>query len=101
MLVVHATIPVDPAHRDRAVELMRTLAVESRAEEGVIDYRVTTDIEDENVFRIVERYEDEAAFGAHVETEHFGEFEAALPELLDGEPTITRFDVENATDVEL
>jgi len=101
MLVVHATIPVDPAHRDRAVELMRTLAVESRAEEGVIDYRVTTDIEDENVFRIVERYEDEAAFGAHVETEHFGEFEAALPELLDGEPTITRFDVENAADVEL
>jgi len=101
MLVVHATFPIDPNHRDRAVELMRELAEHSRAEDGIIDYRVNTDIDDANLFRFVERYESEAAFGAHVETDHFGEFEAALPELLDGEPDVTRFDVESVSDVEL
>jgi quinol monooxygenase YgiN len=101
MLVVHATFPIDPNHRDRAVELMRDLAEQSRAEEGIVDYRVNTDIDDPDLFRFVERYEDEAAFGAHVETEHFREFEAALPELLDGEPTVTRFDIESVSDVEL
>jgi len=38
---------------------------------------------------------------AHAETAHFGEFEAAHPELLDGEPDVTRSDVESVSDVEL
>jgi len=80
---------------------VRELAEKSREEEGVIDYRVTTDVEDSNVVRIFEQYEDETAFGEHAETDHFGEFEAALPDLLAGEPTVTRFDVDSATDVEL
>jgi len=101
MLVIHATFPIEPTHRDRAVEQMRTLAERSRAEDGIVDYRVTTDIDDPTLFRFVEQYESEAAFEAHVETDHFRDFEAALPELLDGEPDVTRFDVENVSDVEL
>jgi quinol monooxygenase YgiN len=101
MLVVHATFPIDPAQRDRALDLMYELAEESRAEDGVVDYRVAVDIEDENVFRFTERYESEAAFGAHTETDHFGTFEDALPDLLAGEPEVTRFDVESASEVEL
>ncbi|OYR44142.1 MULTISPECIES: hypothetical protein [unclassified Halorubrum] len=35
------------------------------------------------------------------ETDHFREFEAALPDLLAGEPEVTRFEVDSATEMEL
>ncbi|QSW99743.1 putative quinol monooxygenase [Haloterrigena alkaliphila] len=101
MLVIHATFPVEPDSRDEALELVRDLAEDSREEDGIIDYRVATDVEEPNVFRFFERYEDEAAFGAHAETDHFQAFEEALPDLLAGEPDVTRFDVESSSPVEL
>lgn len=101
MIVVHATFPIDSKRRDEALELVRDLAEHSRGEEGVIDYQVATDVGDPNVFRFIEQYEDEAAFEAHSETDHFETFEAALPDLLAGEPEVTQFDVDTATDVEL
>lgn len=101
MIVIHATFPIDSGHRDEAVDRARELAEQSRQEDGTVEYRVATDIEDESTLRFFERYEDEAAFAAHGESEHFGEFEEALPELLAGEPTVTRFDVETASELEL
>lgn len=101
MIVVHAEFPVKAEEREKAVESARSLAEESRREDGVLEYRVTADTDDENVLFFVERYEDEEAFGAHAETEHLGEFAAELPDLLAGEPEVTRFDVSEATDVEL
>ncbi|MFB6197895.1 MAG: putative quinol monooxygenase, partial [Halobacteriaceae archaeon] len=53
------------------------------------------------VVRFFEQYEDEAAFEAHTQTDHFQEFEAALPNLLDGEPEVLKFDVESATELDL
>jgi len=101
MLIVHATFPIAPDRRDEALDQIETLAEQSRGEDGVVDYRVATDVEDPNMFRFFERYEDEAAFGAHAETDHFQEFEAALPDLLAGDPEVMRFDVESATTVDL
>jgi len=101
MLVVHAAFPIAAEHRERATELVRELAENSREEEGIIEYRVAVDVDDENLFRFFEQYEDKAAFGAHAESDHFERFEAELPELLAGEPDVTRFEVESATDVEL
>ncbi|WP_136591567.1 putative quinol monooxygenase [Salinigranum halophilum] len=101
MIVVHATFPVDQDRREDAAELFRNVAKHSRKEDGIIEYRVAADIDDQNVFRFVEQYEDEAAFGAHTETEHFAELEAALLDLLGEEPEVIRFDVENASEVEL
>ena len=57
--------------------------------------------DDVDLFRFFEQCEDEAAFGAHAESDHFERFEADLLELLAGEPTVTRLEVESATDVEL
>lgn len=101
MLVVHATFPVDAEKRDEALDHARTLAEQSRSEEGVVKYRITTDIEDPNLLRFVEQYEDEAAFGSHTETDHFQEFESVLPDFLAGEPEVTRFDVSSSSPVEL
>jgi quinol monooxygenase YgiN len=101
MIVIHATFPVDPEKREHAVEQMQELAAQSRKESGVIEYEVAADIDDPNRFQFTERYEDEAAFGAHSQTDHFREFAAALPEFLAGEPEIMRYDVESASEVEL
>jgi len=101
MLVIHATVPVDPESREEAVEEACSVAEESRKEEGVIDYHVAVDAEDENLLRFFEQYEDEAAFGAHASSEHFGEFASKLPGFLNGEPVLTQFEVTDASEVEL
>lgn len=101
MIVVHATFPIDPAERDHVIEHIEELEAKTREEEGVIEYVASTDIDDPNLVRFTERYEDEQALGAHTQTEHFAEFEEMLPEVLAGEPEIMRYDVENAEQLEL
>jgi quinol monooxygenase YgiN len=101
MLIVRATFPIDSDRRDEALELIETLVEHSQNEEGVIDYQVATDVGDPNRFRFFEQYEDEAAFGAHAESDHFQEFEAALPDLLASEPEVTQFDIADSSTVEL
>jgi len=101
MIVVHATIPIDPEHREEALDHARTLVEHSNQEEGMIEYRAAVDVEDENVLRFVEQYESEAAFGAHTETDHFKAFEERLPDLLAGEPTVVQFEVSEAGELDL
>lgn len=93
MIVLNATIPVDPDSREQAIDAATTLAQASREEEGVVDYRVTADLEDENVVRIFEQYEDEAAVDAHMESDHFLAFQGQVPEFAGGEVELYRFDV--------
>jgi quinol monooxygenase YgiN len=101
MIVLHASFPIDSDKREEALDLIEDLVEQSQAEEGMIDYRATADVNDPNVVRFFEQYEDEAVFKAHTQTDHFHEFEAALPDLLAGEPEILRFDVESATELDL
>jgi len=101
MIVLDAVFPIDPQKREEAIELFGAVAEASRAEDGVLDYRVAAGIDDENRFQFFERYEDEAAFAAHGESEHVERLGAELPDLLAGEPEVTRFDVDSASAVEL
>ena len=101
MILLHATVPIDPGSREDALDEIAELAERSRAEDGVIDYRASTEVGDENVVHFVECYEDEASLGSHTESAHFQSFSASLPEYLDGRPEIPRFDVESASPVEL
>lgn len=101
MIVLHAAFPIKPDKLDVALELTDHLVVESNQEPGLIDYRATTDIQDENTIRFFERYEDGDAFEAHTQTEHFQAFEERLPDLLAGEPEVLRFDVDSTTELEL
>lgn len=101
MLVFHATVPIDPARREEAIERASAMAAASRAEAGVIDYQVAVDADDPNVLQFFEQFPDEAGFEAHLEADHYREFMAGLDELLAGEPDVTRFEVASATDVEL
>lgn len=99
MIVQHATIPLDPDAREDGLDALRELGEQSRAESGVVDYRVTVDADDDTLVRIIEQYEDEAALGAHSESDHFAAFQEALPTFLGGDPEIIRFDVSDTTQV--
>lgn len=101
MLVIHAEMPIDPDRRDEAIDHIQSLVDGSQAEAGVLEYRAATDLSDPNLVRIVERYEDAAAFESHLESDHYGEFEAVVADLLAGEPDVMRFEVDSATDLEL
>lgn len=97
VIVLAAEIPVDPESRDAAVEAATDLARASREEAGVIDYRVTADLEDETVLRIFEQYEDEDALNAHMNSDHYGAFESQVPSFAAGAPELHRFDVSDTT----
>lgn len=101
MIVLHASIPVDPDERDDALDLFEDLVEASQQEDGMIEYHAATDVQDPHVVRFFEQYEDEAALEAHNESEHFQRFEAALPDLLDGEPEVTVFEVSDARDLDV
>lgn len=93
MIVLNATVPVDPDSRERAVDAATELARASREEAGVVDYRVAADVEDENVLRIFEQYEDDDAVDAHMASDHFRAFQEQVPEFAGGEVELHRFDV--------
>ena len=101
MIVLHAVFPIKPDRLDDALALTEMLIEESNEEPGVIDYRAATDVEDETTIRFFEQYEDAAAMEAHVGSDHFAELDAALPDLLAGEPELTQFEVDSVSDVEL
>lgn len=101
MIVLHAVFPIDPEKREQALDLVEGLVEQSNQEAGMVDYRVGADISEPNVLRFFEQYEDQAAFEAHTQTDHFQEFEAALPDLLAGEPDVRRFEVDDVSELEL
>ncbi|MDZ7747288.1 MAG: putative quinol monooxygenase [Halobacteriales archaeon] len=99
MIVQHATIPLDPDAREEGLDTLRDLGEQSRAEDGMLTYRVTVDTEDDTLVHIIERYEDEAALAAHSESDHFAAFQEALPSFAGGDPEVVRFDVAKTTQV--
>lgn len=62
---------------------VRELAGPSRAEPGILVYQPHRDPDDPNVFLFYEQYVDEAAYQAHVESDHFKQwgFGDAIPRL--------------------
>lgn len=99
MIFTHAEIPIDPETRTEALSIVRTIAEQSREEEGVIDYRATTDIENPNVVRILEQYEDMDAVDAHNASEHLETFQSEIEEHLNGDPKLYRHVVDRTTEL--
>jgi quinol monooxygenase YgiN len=69
--VLIARMKTRDGEQERAAELLGPLAEASRAEPGNIHYIPHRGVEDPRVFTIYEQYQDEAAFEAHTQTEHF------------------------------
>ena len=93
-IVQYAIIPIDPDERDAAMEALTELGEASREEDGVVDYRVTADVDDEHTVRIFEEYEDEDAVNAHMTSEHFEAFQGKVGGFAGGPVELYKYDVE-------
>src|SRR4051812_46779954 len=71
--------------QDRVAEIVEELGPLSRAEPGNRFYQAQRPPEDPQHFFLYEIYDDEAAYQAHMDTEHFTRLvkEEAIPDLLE------------------
>jgi len=70
---------------DRLEEVIGELLEPSRAEPGNVFYQAHRSPDDPQLFYLYEQYADEAAYQAHMDSEHFTRLvkEEAIPELLE------------------
>jgi quinol monooxygenase YgiN len=70
---------------ERLAALIEELAPPSRGEPGNRFYQAQRSVDDPQLFFLYEQYADEAAYEAHMATEHFTRLvkEEAIPELLE------------------
>jgi quinol monooxygenase YgiN len=85
--VVIARYTVKEGEEEVVADLLRRMTEMSLGEQGCIAYRVQRAVENASVFVLYEVYEDESAYGAHVETPHFQThiLEQAVPRLVSRE----------------
>ena len=83
--VVSAKWRAKEGKADRLVEVIEEMTPPSRAEPGCRFYQAQRSIEDPQLFFLYEQYADEAAYGAHMDSQHFTRLvkEEAIPELLE------------------
>lgn len=94
MIIVHGTIPIRTEVRDQALELMRWMEGESRAEDGCITYEFFVGLTDPDTLLLFQEWETAEALADHFNTRHMEHFLKALPEVLDGEVSTRRYAVE-------
>lgn len=100
MYIIRATVPLQPDEREAGIEAARELARNCRENEaGIVDYRVAVDVDDENLLRFFELYEDGAAVAAHGEADHYQAFQEQMPAFVGGDIEAVRFEVDDATDL--
>lgn len=100
MIVIHSEVPIQPDSKEEASDILKEMAIKSRRESGVIDYRVTFDIEDTTVARIIEQYEDWSAVEAHESSSHLEWFQDAIEPLLSNDPQLFQYEVSDKTEAE-
>jgi quinol monooxygenase YgiN len=69
--ICHATWTVKEGNMSAVLDALRNVAPASRAEPGARFYQPYRDPAEPNVVRLFEVYDDEAAFKAHCESDHF------------------------------
>ena len=82
MIIIHATFHVNPSMQDQFLEQIQPLIASSREEAGNITYSLKKDVESENVFTMVEVWQDQAAVASHNSSNHFTTFVANAKQFL-------------------
>ncbi len=85
MICLVVTYKLKEGAPQRAIELFRKLAAESRKEPGCRSYLVHTDPEDERTIMLYEQYDDGAALARHRSSPHYKTIaDETLPPLVEG-----------------
>jgi quinol monooxygenase YgiN len=93
MVIQLVKVSIKPNQRDRWLELIRTNASQTRAEEGCESYDVGEDLDTPNTFHVVERWTSLEAQYNHFRAPEFGQLMGALDDVLAGPPEVTLNDV--------
>ena len=78
MLVINVQLTIDPAKRADFVAAAVAMQRASQVEAGCHHYVFAADLEDEAVFHIAEKWDDQAALEAHFATAHMATFQKAI-----------------------
>ena len=83
--VVSAHWRAKEGKEERLAEVIAEMTAPSRAEPGNRFYQAQVAVDDPRQFYLYEQYADEAAYQAHMDSEHFTRLvkEEAIPELLE------------------
>lgn len=83
MFAVVVTFQLHPGKRDAFMPLVHENAAASlRTEQGCRQFDVATDPAHPNEVFLYELYTDADAFAAHMQTPHFGAFDAAVADMI-------------------
>jgi len=83
--VVSALWRAKEGKEGRLAELIEEITPPSRGEPGNLFYQAQRSVDDPRLFYLYEQYADEAAYQAHMDSEHFTRLvkDEAIPELLE------------------
>ena len=93
MIVIHASVLIDPANSDAAVAAAKQMMAESRKEPGCHAYTFARDLSEPGRFWILEEWENDAALAIHFKAPHMAKFQQAVGGLGVKEMKAERFEV--------
>ena len=78
MIVIHASVLIDPANSDAAVAAAKAMMLESRKEPGCHAYTFARDLSEPGRFWILEEWENDEALAIHFKAPHMAKFQQAV-----------------------
>lgn len=82
-IIIQAALRAKPGLRDSMAAASRAAMAGSQGEPGCNTYRYTVDLDDPDLFHIVEIWDDEASLMAHFGGKPFQDFMVAVADLME------------------
>lgn len=92
MIILHGCLRVATGKRDETLTAIEALVETSRAENGCVAFSVAFDIFDDHLLRVVEAFQDEAAWAAHRKSQHVAQWQTAASLLGVSDIELRRYD---------
>lgn len=78
MIMIEGWIRMDAADIEQLRPAAVAMVSATHEEDGCLEYAFAQDLSDPGLFRIIERWRDEAALAAHFQTPHMAAFQQAM-----------------------
>lgn len=94
MIVVTAKMKVKPEFKDQFMVEAENLIKLTRSEEGCLNYNLYSDTANPEYLIMLEFWDDMESLDSHMESEHFKAFGEAIPNYMDDEIDISKYEAE-------
>ena len=93
MLVIAGTIRIDPAKKAEVSAAALEIMKETHKEEGNIAYAFSSDLEDDGLIYIFEKWESQEALDFHFKTPHMAAFQKTVGALGVKEMNLEKYEI--------